>query len=163
MDLAEPILTDRGLELVDVECRREARGQIVRVLVDREGGVDLESLAKLSRELSDHLDVGDVIEGAYTLEVSSPGINRPLRTADQFRRYVGKKVRVRTWAPVGGRRNFTGRLADVSDLAVRVEVEGGDEISIPFPEIERANYEHEFSAEDFGRRGPAGSPGGRSQ
>ncbi|MGH7898692.1 MAG: ribosome maturation factor RimP, partial [Candidatus Binatia bacterium] len=105
LELVEPVLMERGLELVDVEQRAEGRGQVVRLLVDREGGVDLDELSRLSRELSDLLDVEEPLPGSYTLEVSSPGINRPLRKTEHFVRYIGKKVRVRSREPGGGQRN----------------------------------------------------------
>jgi ribosome maturation factor RimP len=163
MELVEPILADHGLELVDAEWRREAHGQVVRLFVDREGGIDLEALSALSRELSDHLDAIDFIEGAYTLEVSSPGINRPLRKPEHFRGYVGQKVRVRTVEPIRGQRNFLGRLRHVTPESIVLEGPDGAEIAVSFSDIERANYEHEFSAADFGgRREPRRLSGPRS-
>jgi ribosome maturation factor RimP len=153
--LAEPILRDRGLELVDVEFRREAHGQVVRLLVDAPGGVDVEALSDLSREVSDHLDVADVVGGPFTLEVSSPGINRPLTRPQHFVQYRGKKVRIRTVEPIDGQRNFVGRLLAVETGAVRLanEAAADAEVTIPFTKVEKANYEHEFSAADFGKRG----------
>lgn len=153
MTLVEPILAEQGLELVDVEHRREGRGQVVRLLVDRDGGVDLDSLSRLSRECSDVLDGEDAIPGSYTLEVSSPGIHRPLRKPAHFERYIGKKVRVRSHAPVDNQRNFLGVLEAVSADGVTLRVDGGGDVAIAFADIEKANYEHEFTAADFGKRG----------
>ena len=153
--LVEPILEERGLELVDVEHRREGHGQVLRLLVDRLGEgqrVDLDALSKLSRELSDVLDVEDVVAGGYTLECSSPGIHRPLRKPEHFERYLGKKVRVRAREPIAGQRNFSGTLDAVTDGGVTVRGEGGVENTIEFGNIEKANYEHEFSAADFAKR-----------
>jgi ribosome maturation factor RimP len=155
LQLVEPILMERGLELVDVDWRREAHGQVVRLLVDREGGIDLESLSRLSRELSDNLDVSGLVEGRYTLEVSSPGINRPLRRPEHFVRFQGKKIRLRTVEPIDGQRNFLGILTTVTAGGVTVE-ENRSEIFVAFSNIEKANYEHEFSAADFGKRQPDG-------
>jgi ribosome maturation factor RimP len=149
--LIEPILEGRGLELVDVEWRREARGAVLRLLVDREGGADLDELSRLSRECSDILDVEETVPGSYTLEVSSPGINRPLRKPLHFERYVNKRIRVRTVDPIDGQRNFTGRLTLVSPTGVLLDDDTGKEVSIPFSHIEKANYEHEFSSADFNR------------
>ncbi|MGH7819636.1 MAG: ribosome maturation factor RimP [Candidatus Binatia bacterium] len=162
VELAEPILAERGLDLVDLEFRREAHGQVLRLLVDREGGIDLDSLSHVSRELSAHLDVADVVEGTYTLEVSSPGINRPLRKPEHFVRYLGKKVRVRTLEPLDGQRNFVGGLRTVTAGGITLEAAGG-EVTIAFSNVDRANYEHDFSANDFGRRQSGGAklPGGR--
>ncbi|MGH7806026.1 MAG: ribosome maturation factor RimP [Candidatus Binatia bacterium] len=149
MQLVEPVLEGRGLELVDVEWRREARGAVLRLLVD---GADLDQLSKLSRECSDLLDVEESVPGSYTLEVSSPGMNRPLRKPDHFGRYVDKRIRVRTVDAIDGQRNFTGRLRVVSHAGILLDDETGKEVSIPFPLIEKANYEHEFSAADFSKR-----------
>lgn len=159
IEIVEPVLHGRGLELVDVEWRREARGSVLRLLVDRSDGVDLDDLSTLSRECSDLLDVEEVVPGAYTLEVSSPGINRPLRTREHFARCLDKKVRLRTLEPIDGQRNFSGRLLDVSVTGILLDDATGKEVSIPFPLIERANYEHEFSAADF-VGGAAGRPSG---
>jgi ribosome maturation factor RimP len=155
IQLVEPILGDARLELVDVEHRREGHGQVLRLLVDRvggEGNVDLESLSRLARELSDVLDGEDLIAGSYTLECSSPGIHRPLRTREHFERYLGKKVRVRSREPLAGQRNFSGTLDAVTAAGVTVRGEGGVESTIDFDNIEKANYEHEFSAADFAKR-----------
>lgn len=156
IELVEPVLADQGLELVDVGLHAEGRGQVLRLLVDREGGVDLDSLSRLSRDLSTHLDVHEPISGHYTLEVSSPGINRPLRKPAHFVRYLGERIRVRTVEPIDGQRNFLGRLALVTAGAIAVADDQGKEVTIPFPEIEKANYEHQFSAADFAREARGG-------
>jgi len=150
--IVEPILAAEGLELVDVEHRREGHGQVVRLLVDRAGGVDLGTLSRLSRELSVLFDVEEPIAGAYTLEVSSPGIHRPLRRPEHFARYIGKKVRVRCLTPIDGQRNFLGTLATVAAGGVTVQDDRGVETFVDFANIDKANYEHEFSAADFGKR-----------
>jgi ribosome maturation factor RimP len=150
--LAEPILAEQGLELVDVELRHEGRGLTLRVLADREGGVDLESLSRLSRELSVLFDVEEPIPGPYTLEVSSPGIDRPLRKPDHFVRYLGKRVRLRSHAPLNGQRNFSGTLATVTAGGVTLRSESGAETYIEFSNVEKANYEHEYSPADFAKR-----------
>lgn len=151
--LVEPLLAEQGLELVDVEHRREGRGQVVRLLVDRLGGIDLESLSRLSRECSDLFDGEETIPGSYTLEVSSPGMHRPLRKPAHFEKYVGKKVRVRSRVPIDNRQNFLGVLEAVTADGVTLRVDGVQETAIEFANIDKANYEHEFSAADFGKRG----------
>ena len=140
--LAEPLVAHEGLEIVDVEFRREGRGTVLRLFLDREGGVTLDDLARLSRQLGDVFDVHDAVPGAYTLEVSSPGINRRLRRPDHFRRYLGETVRVRTVAPVEGRRNFHGKLADVGTDGITVDVSSGAQF-IRFADIAQAHYEPE--------------------
>jgi len=150
--LVEPVLAEQGLELIDLEHRAEGHGQVVRFLVDREGGVDLDTLSRLSRELSVLLDVEEPLPGTYTLEVSSPGIHRPLRKPEHFVRYIGKRVRIRSHAPINGQRNFCGTLATVTAGGVTLRLDGGPESYFEFSTIEKANYEHEFSAADFGKR-----------
>jgi ribosome maturation factor RimP len=152
IELAEPILAEQGLELVDVELRREGRGLTLRVLVDREGGVDLETLSRLSRELSVMFDVEEPVVVPYTLEVSSPGIDRPLRKLDHFVRYLGKKVRLRSRVPLNGQRNFSGTLATVTAGGVTLRSESGAETYIEFSNVEKANYEHAYSPADFAKR-----------
>lgn len=105
--------------------------------------MSLDDLAPLSRRLGDVLDVHDVVPGRYTLEVSSPGINRRLRRPDHFRRYIGKNVRVRTTVPVGGHRAFVGLLKAVEAGGIVVEVAGATQV-IRFEDIAQANYEHQF-------------------
>jgi ribosome maturation factor RimP len=148
-ELAEPLVRHEGLEIVDIEFRRENRGLVLRFFLDREGGsipdgggVSLDDLTRVSRQIGDLLDVHDAVPGTYTLEVSSPGVNRRLRRADHFKRYLGSKVRVRTILPIEGRRVFAGALQAVEADGIRV---GAPEAShfIPFAEIGQANYEPE--------------------
>ena len=136
---------------------------VLRVLVDREGGVTLDELARVSRELSDLLEVGEVIEAPHTLEVSSPGVNRPLRRMEHFVRFTGKRIRVRSAAAIDGRRNFLGTLIEATDACITVRIEDGIEVRIPFGAVTRANYEHDFGGErphGLPRRGGAGRAAG---
>ena len=152
-EIAEPLVVHEGMEIVDVEYRREPRGATLRLFLDREGGVTLDDLAPFSRRVSDLLDAHDVVPGSYTLEVSSPGINRRLRTPEHFRRFMGRRVKVRTHAPIDGRRTFTGLLQAVEPEAVTVEVDGRP-CTIALEAIAQANYEHDFAAE----KAPAKNP-----
>jgi len=144
--LAEPLVTHEGLEIVDVEFHRENRGMVLRLYLDRaggEGGVSLDDLTRVSRQLGDILDVHDAVPGSYNLEVSSPGINRRLRRPDHFRRYLGKKIRVRAVEQLNGRRSFVGVLQAVDAEGIAVaDAEGSHRI--PFVEIAQANYESDF-------------------
>lgn len=136
-----------GYELVEVEWKREPGGWVVRLYVDRpEGGFSLDDCERISRELSAVLDVADVIPQAYSLEVSSPGLDRPLRTVDHFRRFRGEKAKVRLIAGVDGRRNFSGTIVGVPDDApsrVVMEVDG-KEYTLPLDDLDRANLVYEF-------------------
>jgi ribosome maturation factor RimP len=147
-ELATPLAETQGLEIIDIELRREGSrtGRVLRLYLDKEGGPNMDNLSQVSRELSALLDVHDVVEGAYTLEVSSPGINRPLKRPDHFRSFIGKRVRVRTRDLVQGRRSFLGPLLDVMSDKIAVNQDGA-RVEIPFAVIERSNYEHDWSAE----------------
>jgi ribosome maturation factor RimP len=146
-DLLEPHIERLGFELVNVEFRRGARhNALLRLLVDKpDGGITLSDLEHLSPTLGDLLDVYDPVDGRYTLEVSSPGINRPLAKLKDFEAYRGQRVRIRTHRPRDGRKNFEGVLVAVRSDGVDLE----DELSrqrhvFAFNEIQGANYEHKF-------------------
>ena len=141
--IAEPLVADEGMEMVDVEFRRESHGTVLRLYLDREGGVSLEDLTRVSRQVGDLLDVHEAVPGSYTLEVSSPGINRRLRRADHFQRYLGQKIRVRAHAPLDGRRVFVGLLTAVDADGITVQQDGVPCV-IRFTEIAQANYEPEL-------------------
>ena len=147
-ELAAPLAETQGLEIIDIELRREGSrsGRVLRLYLDKDGGPNMDDLSQVSRELSALLDVHDVVEGVYTLEVSSPGINRPLKLPEHFKRFLGKTVRVRTRELVQGRRSFLGPLLDVSADKIAVNQDGA-RFEIPFAVIEKSNYEHDWSAE----------------
>jgi ribosome maturation factor RimP len=154
--LAEPLAQQEGLEIVDAEFRREGRGRVLRVYLDRAGGtspedhaagVTLDELSRFSRELGDLLDVHEAVPGSYTLEASSPGIDRRLRVPAHFARYVGKRVRVRAAEPIDGRRVFAGVLLEVRDDGVLIGELPGEQF-VPFAEIAQANYEHDFGRQN---------------
>jgi len=105
----------------------------------------MDELSRVSRELSELLDANDVVDGAYTLEVSSPGINRPLRRLEHFVPFVGKNIRVRTREMINGRRSFLGQLLEVSKEKIVLSQDGA-RCEIPFAQIEKSNYEHDWSA-----------------
>jgi len=128
-DLIEPTLATQGLEVVDVE----RRANILRVSIDRPGGVDLDAISTATRLVSESLDRHDIVPGRYVLEVSSPGIERTLRTPDHFRRFVGTTVAVRTVAGTEGDRRLEGILTDADDDGVVVA-----ERRLAYSEIDRA-------------------------
>lgn len=140
-----------GLEVFDVQYKREAQGWMVRVQIDRPGpaataedSVSIEDCANVSRELSAILDVEDFIPAAYTLEVSSPGLDRPLRHADDYRRFAGRLAKLVTRKPVDGQTFLRGRLGGVEDDAVVIDGEDGRRHTVPLAAITRANLEVEF-------------------
>ena len=149
--IAEPLVTEYGMEIVDIDYRREGRGSVLRFYLDREeGGVTVGELAAMSRRLGDVVEVHDVVPGRYLLEVSSPGVNRRLRQPAHFRRYLGKRVRVRTVERSDGRRSFVGALRAVEVGGIMISANEGD-VFIAFENIAQANYEHDFAAEPMGR------------
>ena len=137
--LAEPIAEDLGFELVDVLYTNLQGRWILRVFIDKPDGVDLGDCQKLSRELSTVLDVEDTIPGKYSLEVSSPGLDRVIKKEKDFLRFVGKKVRLRTKKPVGESRNFSATIAGVQEGGVVMEDAEGRRWQVDFGNIERAN------------------------
>ena len=146
-ELALPLAQAEGMEIVDIEFRHEGSrgGRVLRLYMDKQGGPGVDDLSRVSRQLSEMLDVQDTIDGAYTLEVSSPGINRPLKKREHFLRFVGKRIRIRTRDLIDGRRSFLGILDEVADNSVRLTQEG-KQYWIPFSMIEKSNYEHDWSA-----------------
>lgn len=129
--LATPLGARMGLEVVDVELVVEGGQQVLRVLVDRAGGVDVETCARLNEALSRELDLYDLpIMGAYTLEVASPGLDRVLKKPAEFVRFAGRQVAVTTYAPVGGQRRFRGQLLGLVDGRVAVRLVDGREVRL---------------------------------
>lgn len=140
------VTSGRGFELADVEVKRERGGHFVRLFVDKEGGIGLDELQSVSEEVSAILDAEDPISSSYTLEVSSPGLDRPLKGEADYRRSVGKLVKLSTYEPVEGRRHWTGRLLAVEDgvVAVRLEKEGGAVARVPIQKLSHGRLEVEF-------------------
>jgi ribosome maturation factor RimP len=124
--LVAPVVEAAGLDLVDVELRREGKRRVLRVTVDREGGLDLDTIAEVSERVSRRLDVEGFDPGPYALEVSSPGVERPLRGPGDFGRHVGQEVRVRTSEPVGGARVHRGRLIAAGEDSVTIATDDGE-------------------------------------
>ena len=145
--LAAPLAEAEGMEIVDIEFRHEGSrgGRVLRLYLDKEGGPNVDDLTRVSRQLSELLDAQDTIDGAYTLEVSSPGINRPLKKPEHFARFIGKRIRIRTRDMIDGRRSFLGILGKVVEDSVTLTQEG-KRYQIPFSMIEKSNYEHDWSA-----------------
>jgi len=145
--LLAPVVTGFGYELVGVEWDLSPRGRILRVYIDVEdGGVTVADCERVSAQLSALLDVEDPIAGAYLLEVSSPGIDRPLFTLDQYRRFLGQKVQIRLRLPLAGQRRFKGEIVGVEEERVILRSEDGQRIAIPFEEIDKARLIPDYRA-----------------
>jgi ribosome maturation factor RimP len=138
--LIHPIVLNERMEVVDIEYRRESGGWVLRLILDKEGGINLEDCARVSREVGRSLDVEDVILTPYTLEVSSPGLTRPLKTEKDFLKFRHRLVKVKTVDPVQNRRQFKGKLLGVSENGVEIEGDGGV-FQIPLSNVAKANLE----------------------
>ncbi|MCA9520094.1 MAG: ribosome maturation factor RimP [Myxococcales bacterium] len=143
MPFFERSLADLGYELVELELKGGPGSLVVCVYADREGGVSIDDCVAISRYLGDVLDVEDPIKHAYRLEVSSPGLNRPLRTVSHFRSALKQTIKVLTRDPLDGRRRFRGTLNAVGDETIEVDVDG-QPFQIPLSAIEKANLVYEF-------------------
>ena len=142
--LVESVATGLGYEVVDVEFRPHPRNGLLRVYIDKPEGIVLEDCEAVSRQLSAMLDVEDPIPGQYRLEVSSPGMDRPLRKPEDFERFAGAIIKVRMGMPSEtGQRNFTGKLLGMQGQDIKIEVDG-EELSLPLGGIEKAQIVPQF-------------------
>jgi len=141
--LAAHVLADQNMELIDLEYRREGRGWVLRLFIDKEGGITLDDCARASQEIGTVLDVEDFIGTPYSLEVSSPGLNRPLKNEKDFIKYRDYLIKVKTFDPIDNRRNFKGKLREISDGRIEMEIDGGV-VTIPLANVAKANLEFEF-------------------
>ncbi|MDR3630842.1 MAG: ribosome maturation factor RimP [Desulfocapsaceae bacterium] len=138
-DFAAGLLLSMGLELVEVQFRREGSGWVLRLFIDREGGVTLEDCTMVSRELSDYLDVEDLIEQAYHLEVSSPGLDRPLYGIGDFKRFCGRNARVKLHEQMNGQRVFVGKIHQVhDDQTIEMVLETGQSFVFSYDAVNKA-------------------------
>jgi len=138
---AQEIVEFAGMELVHLEMKRQPGGLLLRLYIDKEGGVTLDDCARISRQLSVQLDVEDPIDERYTLEVSSPGLDRPLFTDRDYERFAGRQIRLSTRLPLDGRRNFQGRLDGIAEGAVRLTLDDGRQVLIPRDQVAQARLE----------------------
>ena len=138
--LVEPVVVYAGMELIDVEYGREPSGMVLRLIIDKPGGVTIDDCSHISRQAGDLLDAKDSVPWSYNLEVSSPGINRPLKKKDDFERFAGQKVLIKTREPIDGRRNFKGILDGTKENFIVVSSEQTT-FNIPFELIAKARID----------------------
>ncbi len=150
-EIADRVAASYGLEIFDVQFRREASGMVLRIQIDRPGpaataddSVSVEDCAKVSRDLSAIFDVDDVVPTQYTLEVSSPGLDRPLTRAEDYRRFAGRRAKLVMREKVDGQGYFKGQLGGVEDGHVIIEGEDRRTHRVPLNVITRANLEVDF-------------------
>ena len=137
-DLVSPIVLALDLELWGCELVRQGKYSLIRVYIDRESGVDISDCEKVSRQVSAVFDVEEPISEEYTLEVSSPGLERPLFRLEQFRKYVGSTIQLRAKLPQDGRKKFKGDLVRVDDDTIVLSIDG-DEVEFQHTDIDKAN------------------------
>jgi len=138
--LAEPVVESHGMELVDVEFRREPTGWVLRIFVDKEGGVDLDDCSLISREVGTVIEVEELIEQHYTLEVSSPGLTRRIKKLEDFDRFKGKFIKIKCYEAVDGSKKMAGRLLGIDGDNVILERDA-KEVKIQYKNIAKANLE----------------------
>lgn len=149
MDVEEtirPVVEGAGLELVEVSLHRGQGRSLLRVTIDREGGVDLDAIAEASQRISRRLDLQGFDPGPYSLEVSSPGIERPLKAPQDFTKRVGERVKVKTAGPVDGAQSFTGTLVEAGPESVRIATDQGER-SLLYGDIASARTVADWEAE----------------
>jgi ribosome maturation factor RimP len=136
-ELLGPLVSDLGYELWELEYAPRAGGALLRLYIDSPDGISLEDCERVSRAVSERLDSDDPIPGHYTLEVSSPGLDRVLRTPAHFERFAGERVRVEMTRPIDGRKRFSGQLLAATEREITLDVDGG-RVNLPIGEIHKA-------------------------
>ncbi len=143
-EIIEPVIKGLGVALEDMELRKMGRRVFLRVIIDKEGGVVIDDCEQVSREIEAQLDVEDPIPYPYTLEVSSPGLDRPLKTPGDFKRFCGKTARIVTSAPVENQTFFIGEIIGAGDTEVTLLLSKDKKINIQHKDIVRARLEVKF-------------------
>lgn len=138
------VIEREGLELVHWEAVGPSQKSVLRVYIDKPGGVNHGDCEVVSNQLGVLLDLEDLISSSYTLEVSSPGIERGLYRPSDYQRFAGKRIRLKTAEPVNGQRNFRGKLLGIADGVVELEADGAGPLQIPYENIVKANIEYRF-------------------
>jgi ribosome maturation factor RimP len=142
-DLFEPVIIGMGYELIEIEHQPNPKHGVLRLYIDKESGIQLEDCSAVSKQISALIDVEDPITGRFNLEVSSPGLDRPLRKVEDFRRYSGEVVKVKTTMAFEGQRNFKGRLLDIENDQVVIECED-KKVCLPIAAINKARLVPDF-------------------
>jgi len=140
--LVMPIIQNEGLELVDIEFQRESRGWVLRIYIDKVGGVTLDDCTKVSQQLSVLLDVEDPIDSTYVLEVSSPGLTRTLKKEKDYEKYKGRLIQIKTFKPIEGKKVFKGKLLGLKNNMIILEMQGKF-YEISLADVAKANLDFE--------------------
>ena len=142
-ELFEPIVSGMGYDLVEIEHFPNPKHGVLRLYIDKEGGINVDDCSSVSRQVGAFIDVEDPVSGQFNLEVSSPGSDRPLRRLKDFQRFVGSMIKLKTAMPLEGQRNFRGRLLAASEETVVIETDT-EELSIPMSVVEKTRIVPEF-------------------
>ncbi len=142
-ELFEPVVSGMGYDLIEIEHFPNPKHGVLRLYIDKEGGVNVDDCSSVSRQISALIDVEEPVRGQFNLEVSSPGLDRPLRRLQDFQRFIGSTVKLKTVMPLEGQRNFKGRLLAASEETLVIETDT-EEISLPMGAIEKARIVPEF-------------------
>ena len=145
--IAQNVVSELGFELVDIELTGNPSQLMVRVYIEKPDGILLSDCVVVSRKLGERLDDEDVIENTYRLEISSPGIERPLRKIQDYQRYVGHQVRIRLKGRRKGKRRIAGQLLEVEENIVRLLIQNGEKISFSLEDIAKANLDVDWEKE----------------
>ena len=143
--LAEGFLHESGMEMVDLEFQFESGRWTLRIFIDKEGGVTVDDCANVNKELGYLIEAKNIIDYHYVLEVSSPGLNRPLKKEKDFIRSIGKMIKLELARPVNKRSKFTGRLTNVREGMISLLVDDGGLVELPLREIDKARVKYEFN------------------
>lgn len=144
-NMLQPLVEDLGYEFVGLEYTGQSKNAVLRIYIDREQGIDLDDCGRVSGEVAALLDVEDPISGQYNLEVSSPGLDRPLFTLEQCARFAGEQVQMTVFAPVEGRRKFKGRILSVTGDTLNIDQDGA-EIALDFSNIAKARLVPDYDS-----------------
>jgi ribosome maturation factor RimP len=142
-ELFEPVVNGMGYDLIEIEHFPNPKHGVLRLYIDKEDGITIDDCSDVSRQISALIDVEDPVRGQFNLEVSSPGMDRPLRRVKDFQRFTGSKVKLKTIMPFEGQRNFSGRLLEADEESVVIETDT-EEITIPMSALEKARVVPEF-------------------
>ena len=142
-ELFEPVVSGMGFELIEIEHFPNPKHGVLRLYIDKPGGVVIEDCSAVSRQISALIDVEDPVSGKFNLEVSSPGLDRPLRRLQDFQKFTGSLVKLKTVMPMDGQRNFKGRLLQANEEVVVIETDD-EEISLPMSAIDKARIVPEY-------------------
>ncbi|MDP2920997.1 MAG: ribosome maturation factor RimP [Candidatus Omnitrophota bacterium] len=140
-EVINPVLEEEGAELVEVIYRREGGRQVLRLLVDKDGGIQLADCARLNEKIGLALDQADIIQESYVIEVNSPGIDRPFKVKRDYERAINRPVRVTLTERIQDKKEYIGMLEEVSDTAIKIDVKKKGVLEIPIEKIERAREE----------------------